>query len=73
MIDIFIFTDIEMHFAGIEKALCVGECSITVEQDSAACICEGVLKAVNNSNADLDMAQKFKVEGCLCRRKDLDD
>ena len=32
-------------------ALCVGECSITVEQDSAACICEAVLKTDANSNA----------------------
>ena len=32
----------------------------TVEQDCAACICEGVLKTVANSNADLDMAQKIQ-------------
>ena len=47
----------------------VGVCSITVEQDSAACICEGVLKAVANSNVDLDMAPKMKEEGFLCMRK----
>ena len=33
---------------------------MTVEQDCAACICEGVRKAVANSNADLDMAQKIQ-------------
>ena len=61
MFDAFIFTDLEMPFTGREKGvLYVGVCSITVEQDCAACICEGVLKAVANSNADLDMAQKFQ-------------
>ena len=57
------------HHWKIKAVLCVGVCSITVEQDCAACICEGILKAVANSNADLDMAKKFKEEGCLRRRK----
>ena len=43
-----------------KSVLCVGECSITVEQECAACICERVLKTVANSNADLDMALKNK-------------
>ena len=39
----------------------VGVCSFTIEQDCAACICEGGLqKTVTNSNADLDMAQKIQ-------------
>ena len=43
-----------------EKVFCfVGACLITFQQDCAAYICEGVLKAVANSNADLDMAQKI--------------
>ena len=57
--DVFIFTYIEMPFTGRENAFCVGVCSITVEQDYAACICEGVLKTFTNSNADLDMAHKI--------------
>ena len=40
-------------------AWCVGVCSITVEQDCAACMCNGVFKTVANSNADLDIAQKI--------------
>ena len=43
----------------IKGVWCVGVCSITVEQDFAACICGVVLKTVANSNADLDMAQKI--------------
>ena len=38
--------------------MCVGVCSITVEQHSEAFICDGVFKTVANSNVDLDMAQK---------------
>ena len=60
-------TDIEMPFTGREK-VCIGACSITVQQDCAACICEGVGKTVANINADLDMTQKFQSKGCLCRR-----
>ena len=52
-----------MSLTGREKTLCVGVYSITVEQDCVACICDGVLKTVANSNADLEE------EGCLCRRK----
>ena len=33
---------------------------MTVEQDCAACTCEGVLKTIANSNADLEMAQKIQ-------------
>ena len=33
---------------------------MTVEQDFAACICEGVLKTVTNSNADLDIAHEIQ-------------
>ena len=40
--------------------LCVGVCSITVQQDCAACSCEGALKIVANSNADLDMVKKIQ-------------
>ena len=40
--------------------MCVGVRSITVEQDCAAYICEGVLKTVTNTNADSDMAQKVQ-------------
>ena len=40
--------------------VCVGVCSITVEQDCAACSCEGVQKTLANTNVDLDMAQKIK-------------
>ena len=49
--------------------LCFGVYWITVKQDCAACISEGVLKTVTSSNADFDMAQKMKEEHCLCRRK----
>ena len=45
---------------------------MTVEQDCAACICEGVLKTVANSNADLDRAKQFKEKVCA-GEKDLDD
>ena len=56
-----IFTDIEMPFHWKRKdVLCVGVCSITVEQDCASCICEGVFKTVANSNAELSMAQKIQ-------------
>ena len=41
-------------------ALCAGVSLITVEQDCAAYICEGVLKTVVSCNADLDMAQKIQ-------------
>ena len=37
-----------------------GVCSITVEQDCAACICVGVLKTAVNGNADSDMAHKIQ-------------
>ena len=58
---VFILTDIEMPFTGRERGvLCVGVCSITVKQDCAVCICEGVLKTVTNSSADFDMAQKIQ-------------
>ena len=67
MLNVFIFTDTEIPFTEREKAFLCKVCSITVEQDCAACICEGVLKTVANSNADLDMAKKFKEEGCLFR------
>ena len=40
--------------------MCAGVCTITVEQDCAECIYEGVLKTAANSNADLDMAQKIQ-------------
>ena len=49
--------------------LCVGVCLITVKQDCAACICEGVLKTVANSNADLDMAQKIQRERMFVQEK----
>ena len=58
-----------MPYTGREKALCVLEYALSVEQDCAACICKGVLKAVTNSNPDLHMTQKIIKEGCLCRRK----
>ena len=35
-------------------------CSITVEQDCSACICERVPKTVVNSNADLDLELKIE-------------
>ena len=58
MFNVFILTDIEMPLTGREKVFCfVGVWSISVEQDCAACICEGVLNAVANINADLVMAQ----------------
>ena len=60
MFDVFIFTDIEMPFIEKKGALCIGVYSITVELDCAPCICEGVLKAVASSNADLDMALKIQ-------------
>ena len=60
MFYVFIFTDIDTLHCKRKGVLCVGVCSITVEQDCAACIHEGVLKAVANSNADLDMAQKIQ-------------
>ena len=47
---------------------------MTVEQDCSACICEGVLKTVANSNADLDMAHKNSKSKVVCAgEKDLDD
>ena len=61
--DLFIFTVI----------LCVGVYSITVEQDCAACICEGVLKTVANSNADYDMAHTKSKKVVCAGDKDLVD
>ena len=62
MLDAFMFTYVNIYALHWKSkgVLCVGVCSITVEQDCVACICEGVLKTVSNSNADLDMAQKIK-------------
>ena len=41
--------------------MCVGVCSITVEQDcDRVYICEGVLKTVTNQNVDLDMVKNSK-------------
>ena len=60
MLDVFIFTDIEMPFTGTEMTHSVGECSITDEQDCAACSYEIVLKTVANSNAELVMTQKIQ-------------
>ena len=52
--------------------LCVGVSSITVEQDCAACIYEGVIKTV--AIADLDMAQKKSKRKVVCvGDEDLDD
>ena len=48
-------------------ALCDGEYSKTVEQDSTECICEEVLKTAANSNADFYIAKKIQREDCLCR------
>ena len=51
--------------------MCVGVCSDAVEQDGdRVCVCEGVLKTVANSNADLDMEQKIQGGRLLCRRKE---
>ena len=70
MFDVFIFTDIKMSFTGREKVFCfVGVYLITVEQDCAACICEGVLKTVTNGNADLDMAQKIQIGRLFVQEK----
>ena len=44
-------------------------CSIIVKQDCAACICEGVLKTVTNSNADIEMAQKIQRGGLFVQEK----
>ena len=44
----------------IKGVLCVGVCSITVEQDCVAFICQGVVKADADCNADLDMAHKIQ-------------
>ena len=52
--------------------LCVSACSITVEQDCVACICEGVLKTVANSNDDLDMEKKFQRKVVCAGEKYLD-
>ena len=53
--------------------MCVGVCSITVQQVCAECICEGVLQTVANSNTDLNMAQKIQRMAVCAREKDLDD
>ena len=53
----------------IKGVLCVGVCSITVEQDCAACICEGVLKTVANGNGDLDMVQRLQRERLFVQEK----
>ena len=59
-VDVFILTDIEMPFNGRERVLCVleyarSQSNKTVQHAS----CEGVVKTVSNSNANLDMAEKL--------------
>ena len=49
--------------------MCAGVFSITVEQDCATYTCEGVLKAVTNSNADFDMAQNIQRERLFVQEK----
>ena len=73
MFDIFILTDIEMTFTGREKASCVLEYAQSQSNMTAACIREGVLKTVANSNADLDMPEKFKEKVDCAGEKDPDD
>ena len=60
MFNVSMVTDIDTLHCKRKGVMCVGVWSIIVEQDCAACICEGVLKTVANSNADLDMAQKIQ-------------
>ena len=61
MSDVFIFTDIEMPFTGREKTFCVLEYAWSQSNKPVhTCIYEGILKAVANSNADLDMAQEIQ-------------
>ena len=48
--------------------LYVGVFPIIDEQDCAALIREGILKAVASSNADFDMAQQIQRGRFLCRR-----
>ena len=57
MFDVFIFRDIVIPSLEDKRRFVCFVCLITVEQDCVACICEGVLEADANSNADLDMAQ----------------
>ena len=57
-----------MPFTGREKVLCVGACSITVEQDYAACICE-FSKQSPTAMQIWTWHKKFIQEGCLCMRK----
>ena len=52
-----------------KKAFCMLECARSQSNNTAVCVCEGVLWTVANSNANMDMAKKCKEEGCLCRRK----
>ena len=54
-----VYKQVANHWMRI-GVLCVGVCSITVEQDCAACICEGVLNEIANRNVDLDMAKQIQ-------------
>ena len=60
MFDVFVFMDIEMLFTGREKAFCVLEYAQSQLNKTVQHACDRVLKAVANSNADLDMAQKIQ-------------
>ena len=45
----------------MEKAFCVLEYARSQSNKTVhACICEGVLETVDNSNTDLDMAQRIQ-------------
>ena len=55
--------------------MCVGVCSIIVEQDSAACICEGVLKKSRNQQCRLghETHNNSKRKVVCAGEKDQDD
>ena len=70
MLDLSIFTDIEMLFTGRERAFCVLECARS--QLSKTVQHAFVRKFLNQSTTAMQMLtwhKKFKDGGCLCRRE----
>ena len=65
MLDVFIFTYIEMQFTGKEKAFCVLEYA----QSQSNKTVQHSFEREFSKQSPTDVAQKFKDKGCLCWRK----
>ena len=70
MFDVFIFTNVEMSFTGIEKAFCVLE--YTRSQLNKSVLHVFVREFSKQSPTAMQVwtwHKRFNEEGCLCRRK----